>query len=250
MNYIFYAAKTVNLKACVTKFLRHICLLSLLPLSAWEIPERNTQNPVSFGCPFQSFENVIVLLSSGFYFSEALTPLLHVQSSECACWVPPISSLPSFLGCWFPLTGSALPMDFWSWLPQFLDGTHMLLPVMQATSTPMLIHAQYTNFWHSAFGTLKNLSHIKIFPWKPKQRGTKRLHVSFSLVVGHVPSCFMSALQCGIFILSLRQVSLEIHPFPFPGGGKHGTQPLLAFLIGFRPQGSSSSSEDRSLFKI
>lgn len=25
MNYIFYAAKTVKLKACVTKFLRHIC---------------------------------------------------------------------------------------------------------------------------------------------------------------------------------------------------------------------------------
>lgn len=195
MGYIFYAAKTVKLKACVTKFLLHICLLSSLPLSAWEIPEPNTRNPVSFGCPFQSFKNVIVSLSSKFYFSEALAPLLYVQSSECACWVPPISSLPSFLGCWFPLTGSALPMDFWSWLPQFLDGTHMLLPVMQATSTPMLIHAQYTNFWHFAFGTLQNLSHIKIFPWKPKQRGQKgcvlvsrwcgscafMLHVSFAV---------------------------------------------------------------------
>lgn len=123
MNYLFYAAKAVKLKACVTKFLHHICLLSPLPLSAWEVPEPNTLNPVSFGCPFQSFENVIVSLSSEFYFSEALAPLLYVQSSECACWVPPISSLPSFLGCWSPLTGSALPMDFWSWLPQFLDAT-------------------------------------------------------------------------------------------------------------------------------
>lgn len=66
MNYIFYASTTVNLKACVTKFFCHIRLLSPLPLSAWEIPECNTQNPVSFGCPFQSFENSLSHCQVGF----------------------------------------------------------------------------------------------------------------------------------------------------------------------------------------
>lgn len=192
MNYIFYAAKTVKLKACVTKFLRHICLLSPLPLSAWEIPEPNTRNPVSFGCPFQSFENVIVSLSSGFYFS----PLLYVQGSECACWVPPISSLPSFWDADFlwqvqPCPCISDPGSPNSWMEHtcyFLLCKPPPPPCLFMLSIPIsdILPLVPSKIFHTS----------RYFHGNQSRGETKRLRVSFSLV--WVMCLHASGQLCGV----------------------------------------------------
>lgn len=94
----------------------------------------------------------------------------------------------------------------------------------------------------------KSFTHQDI-SMETKAKGTKRLRVSFSLV--GVMRLHASRQLCSVAFSSCPsdKSHWKATPSPCQQGGKHGTQPLLAFLIGFGPQGSSSSSEARSLFK-
>lgn len=188
MNYIFYAAKAVKLKACVTKFLHHICLLSPLPLSAWEVPEPNTLNPVSFGCPFQSFVNVTVKWVLLLWSTRPI-----VICSEF--WVCLLGS--AYIQSAF-ISGMQISFDRFSLAHEFLilappiPGCYFLL--CKPPPPPCLFMLSIPISDILPLVPSKNLSHIKIFPWKPKQRGQKgcvlvshwcgscafMLHVSFA----------------------------------------------------------------------
>lgn len=94
----------------------------------------------------------------------------------------------------------------------------------------------------------KSFTHQDI-SMETKTKGTKRLCARVSLWCRSCALCFMSALQCGIFILSLRQVSLESHPFSCQLGGELECSLCWLFAQDLDRKEAVHPSEARSLFK-
>lgn len=166
MDYVFKSDKAVEAtKVCVTTVL-HIRLMSQLPLSELKIPDL-TQNPEfqvyspefrECHCLAVKKQHLPVVICSEFWV--CLLGSAWIQSAFISGIL--ISFDRFSLACRFLVLASWIPG--WSILVTSCYASH---PHLHASSFSICRSLTFC-LWYS-----QNLSHIKMFPWKPKQRGHK-----------------------------------------------------------------------------